>query len=80
MSDVAKWLREWWRVGRLPYEQGIVRDLVNLCTQQHEALSVENWCRWEKGLCADNNAYPESEWCPRCLALEAAEAFKEKYE
>ena len=71
MSDFAKWLREWWRVGKLPYEQGIVRDLVNLCAQQHEALEMHA-----------RIPQPDKADCRRAadVALKDAEDFQEKYE
>ena len=65
MTDFGDWLRGWWRVGKLPYEQGIVRDLVNLAAQQHEAL-VKLKKRYPRTMTSG-------------AALDNAEAFKEKY-
>ena len=74
-DDFTTWLRKWWRVGRLPYEQGIVRDLTNLCGQQHDAL--EGALAWLDTGVIDISKQATVD--AGHAAIRAAESFQERY-
>ena len=84
-DDFTTWLRKWWRVGRLPYEQGIVRDLTTLAAQQHEALEhTDEIHHWDCPIINKDKIRGTAILCEcaereRRAARLAAEEFQERY-
>ena len=68
MSDLDKQLEELVANGHERVSLAYADALAAALLRARKVLRGK-WCVWERGLCPDNNAYPESEWCPRCTAL-----------